>query len=82
MSQELADRFEREAMPDRGMPEDYLLVPRIMGRTVQVPAAVTVVAVLIGATLLGLVGALVAIPAAAPIRLVLQEVTFRRMDRS
>src|ERR1700722_8691346 len=62
--------------------EDYLLVPRIMGRTVQVPAAVTVVAVLIGAPLLGLIGALVAIPAAAAIRLVLQEVTFRRMDRA
>ena len=62
--------------------EDYLLVPRIMGRTVQVPAAVTVVAVLIGGTLLGLIGALVAIPAAAAIRLVLGEVTFRRMDRT
>jgi len=62
--------------------EDYLLVPRIMGRAVKVPAAVTVVAVLIGGTLLGLVGALVAIPAAAAIRLLLAEVTFRRMDRS
>jgi predicted PurR-regulated permease PerM len=62
--------------------EDYLLVPRIMGRTVQVPAAVTVVSVLIGATLLGLVGALVAIPAAAAIRLLLKELTFRRMDRT
>ncbi len=60
--------------------EDYLLVPRIMGRTVQVPAAITVVAVLVGATLLGLVGALIAIPAAAAIRLLVQEVTFRRMD--
>ncbi|HXW44537.1 MAG TPA: AI-2E family transporter [Streptosporangiaceae bacterium] len=60
--------------------EDYLLVPRVMGRTVQVPAAVTVVAVLIGAALLGLIGALVAIPAAAAVRLLLQEVTFRRMD--
>jgi predicted PurR-regulated permease PerM len=62
--------------------EDYLLVPRVMGRTVKVPAAVTVVAVLIGGTLLGLVGALVAIPAAAAIRLLLHEVTFRRMDRT
>jgi predicted PurR-regulated permease PerM len=62
--------------------EDYLLVPRVMGRTVQVPAAVTVVSVLIGAALLGLVGALVAIPAAAAVRLLLQEVTFRRMDRA
>jgi predicted PurR-regulated permease PerM len=62
--------------------EDYLLVPRIMGRTVQVPAAVTIVSVLIGATLLGLVGALVAIPAAAAIRLLLKELTFRRMDQT
>jgi predicted PurR-regulated permease PerM len=62
--------------------EDYLLVPRIIGRTVQVPAVVTLVAVLLGATLLGLIGALVAIPAAAAIRLLLQEVTFRRMDRA
>jgi predicted PurR-regulated permease PerM len=60
--------------------EDYLLVPRIMGKTVEVPAVVTVVAVLIGAALLGLIGALVAIPAAAAIRLLLHEVTFRRMD--
>jgi len=60
--------------------EDYLLVPRIMGRTVEVPPAVTVVAVLIGAALLGLIGALVAIPAAAAVRLLLQEITFRRMD--
>lgn len=62
--------------------EDYLLVPRIMGRTVQVPAVVTVVAVLLGGALLGLVGALVAIPAAATIRLLILEITFRRMDRS
>jgi len=62
--------------------EDYLVVPRIMGRAVQVPAVVTVVAVLVGGALLGLVGALVAIPAAATIRLLIQEITFRRMDRS
>jgi predicted PurR-regulated permease PerM len=62
--------------------EDYLLVPRIMGRTVKVPAMATVVAVLIGAALLGLIGALVAIPAAAAVRLLLNEVTFRRMDSS
>jgi predicted PurR-regulated permease PerM len=62
--------------------EDYLIVPRIMGRTVQVPAVVSLVAVLIGGTLMGIVGALVAIPAAAAIRLFLQEVVFRRLDTS
>jgi predicted PurR-regulated permease PerM len=53
-----------------------------MSRTVQVPAVVTIVAVLVGAALLGLIGALVAIPVAAAVRLLLQEVTFHRMDRS
>ena len=62
--------------------EDYLIVPRIMGRTVEVPAVVSLVAVLIGGVLLGIVGALVAIPVAAAIRLILNEVTFPRMDKS
>ena len=62
--------------------EDYLIVPRIMGRTVEVPAVVSLVAVLVGGVLLGIVGALVAIPVAAAIRLILNEVTFPRMDKS
>jgi predicted PurR-regulated permease PerM len=62
--------------------EDYLLVPRIMGSTVKVPAVVSLVAVLVGGTLMGIIGALVAIPVAAALRLLLHEVTFRRLDRS
>lgn len=62
--------------------EDYFLVPRIMGKTVQVPGAVSVVAVLVGGTLMGIVGALVAIPAAAALRLLLEEVAFHRLDDS
>ncbi len=62
--------------------EDYLIVPKVMGRTVQVPAVVSLVAVLLGGALMGIVGALVAIPAAAAIRLFLQEVVFRRLDTS
>jgi predicted PurR-regulated permease PerM len=62
--------------------EDYLLVPRIMGSAVKVPAVVSVVAVLVGGALLGIIGALVAIPVAAALRLLLQEVAFRRLDRS
>jgi len=62
--------------------EDYFIVPRVMGRTVQVPATVTLVAVLIGGTLLGIIGALVAIPVAAAGRLLLQEIAFRRLDNS
>ena len=53
-----------------------------MGHTVQVPAIVSLVAVLIGGVLLGIVGALIAIPVAAAVRLLLQEIAFRRLDRS
>jgi predicted PurR-regulated permease PerM len=62
--------------------EDYLLVPRIIGRAVEVPALVTVVAVLVGAALLGIVGALVAIPAAAALLLLTREMLFPRLDRT
>jgi predicted PurR-regulated permease PerM len=62
--------------------EDYLLTPRIMGSAVKVPAVVSVVAVLVGGALLGIIGALVAIPVAAALRLLLDEVMFRRLDRS
>jgi predicted PurR-regulated permease PerM len=43
---------------------------------------VSVVAVLVGGTLMGLIGALIAIPVAAALRLLLHEVVFRRLDRS
>jgi predicted PurR-regulated permease PerM len=62
--------------------EDYLIVPRILGRTVQVPAVVTVVALLVGGALMGIIGALVAIPVAAALRLLLEEVAFHRLDSS
>ena len=61
--------------------EDYFLVPRIIGRAVEVPALVTVVAVLIGGALLGIIGALVAIPIAAAILLLAREMLFPRLDR-
>jgi predicted PurR-regulated permease PerM len=62
--------------------EDYLIVPRILGRTVQVPAVVTLVAVLVGGALMGIIGALVAIPVAAAVRLLIYEVAFHRLDSS
>jgi predicted PurR-regulated permease PerM len=62
--------------------EDYLLVPRIIGRVLKVPALVTVVAVLLGGALLGIVGALVAIPAAAALLLLTQEVLFPCLDHT
>jgi predicted PurR-regulated permease PerM len=60
--------------------EDYLLVPRVMRHAVNVTPVVTVLAVLIGGALLGIIGALVAIPVAASIKLVLEYSVFPRID--
>lgn len=62
--------------------ENYILYPRIMKRSVDVSPAATVVAVLIGGSLLGAVGALLAIPIAAGVQLVLQEVVAPRQDNA
>ncbi len=62
--------------------EDYLLSPKVFGRVLRMPALVTVCAILIGGSLLGLVGALIALPTAAAIMLLVREVLFPRLDRS
>jgi len=62
--------------------EDYLLVPRVMRHAVNVSPVVTVLAVIIGGALLGIVGALVAIPIAAGIKLILEQTVFPRFDNS
>jgi predicted PurR-regulated permease PerM len=53
-----------------------------MSRTVHVSPGITVLASLIGAAVLGLVGALIAIPVAATIQLLLEELAFPRMDQT
>jgi predicted PurR-regulated permease PerM len=54
--------------------------PRVLRRTVDVSPVVTVVAVIIGGGLLGIVGALVAVPTAAAIQLLLTEVVYPARD--
>ncbi len=61
--------------------EDYLLNPRVMKHTVKVTPGLTIIATLIGGSLLGIIGALIAIPIAATIHLLLQEVAFPRQNR-
>jgi predicted PurR-regulated permease PerM len=61
--------------------ENYVVYPRVMRRAVDVPAALTVVAALLGGALLGVVGALLAIPTAAAVLLVVRQVVIPRMDR-
>ena len=62
--------------------EDYLISPRVLKRTVDVRPVVTIVAVLLGGSLLGIIGALIAVPAAAAIQLILTEVVYPRMDNA
>ncbi len=61
--------------------ENYVIAPRIFARSVAVPGTVAVVAALIGGSLLGLLGALVAVPLAAVVLLVIQEVVVPHQDR-
>lgn len=60
--------------------EAYIISPRIMGRAVAVPGAVVVIAALAGGSLLGLLGALVAIPVAASILIIYRQVVIPRQN--
>lgn len=52
--------------------EDRVLVPKVYGSTLRIPTIAVVIAILIGAQLLGILGALVALPIAAAIRVVVE----------
>ncbi|QMU98091.1 AI-2E family transporter [Microbacterium esteraromaticum] len=60
--------------------EAYLIAPRIMSRAVSVPGAVVVIAALSGGALLGLLGALIAIPVAASVLIIYRQVLIPRMN--
>ena len=60
--------------------EAYVLNPRIMARAVKVPGVVVVIAALVGGTLLGILGALIAIPVAAAAQLIIREVVVPRQN--
>jgi predicted PurR-regulated permease PerM len=53
--------------------ENNLIQPQIQKRTVNVHPLITIVAVLFGSTLLGVLGAIVAIPVAASIQILIRE---------
>ncbi|MEZ0088919.1 AI-2E family transporter [Streptacidiphilus sp. EB129] len=59
--------------------EDYLIVPRAMKFAVEVHPLVTILAVLVGGSLMGIIGALIAIPVAVAIGLFLDEAVFPRI---
>jgi predicted PurR-regulated permease PerM len=60
--------------------EAYVLTPRVMNRAVSVPGSLVVIGALVGGTLLGLPGALVAIPVTASLLLIIKQVVVPRQD--
>lgn len=61
--------------------EAYFISPRIMQKAVAVPGAVAVISVIAGGTLLGVLGALIAIPTAAAVMLLVREVYIVHQDK-
>jgi predicted PurR-regulated permease PerM len=60
--------------------EAYIISPRVMKKAVAVPASLVVIAALMGGTLLGILGAVVAIPLAASVLLIVREVWMPRQQ--
>ncbi|WP_306919614.1 MULTISPECIES: AI-2E family transporter [unclassified Arthrobacter] len=60
--------------------EAYFISPRVMQKAVAVPGAVAVISVIAGGSVLGVLGALIAIPTAAAIMLLVKEIFIVRQD--
>jgi predicted PurR-regulated permease PerM len=56
--------------------ESRFLIPKIYGSALRLPSSIVLVALLCGGTLLGIVGALLALPAAAAIRMLVEQLRF------
>ncbi|HOB58099.1 MAG: AI-2E family transporter [Microbacteriaceae bacterium] len=54
--------------------EAYVLTPRIVGKAIRIPGSLVLIGAMVGATLLGLLGALVACPVSASILLITKKV--------
>ncbi|MGF6823588.1 putative PurR-regulated permease PerM [Microbacterium sp. ZKA21] len=60
--------------------EAYFVTPRVMGKAVSVPAVLVIIGAMVGATLMGLLGALVAIPITASILIIIRQVVIPRQN--
>ena len=60
--------------------ESYVITPRIIGKAISIPSALVLIAAFLGATLLGLLGALVAAPLVASALLILKKVVVPRQN--
>jgi predicted PurR-regulated permease PerM len=60
--------------------ENHLLVPRVMSRQVGVSPVIVIIALLTGGSLLGVIGAILAVPTAAILHVIYQKVTDSLVD--
>ncbi|MGZ8803932.1 MAG: AI-2E family transporter [Microbacterium sp.] len=60
--------------------EAYVITPRVMSKAISIPGSLVVIGALIGGTLLGLLGALIAVPVTASILLIIKQVFIPRQD--
>lgn len=60
--------------------ESYVISPRVMNKAVSIPAALVLIAALVGGALMGVIGVLVALPVTASILLVIREVLVPQQD--
>ncbi|GAB3839379.1 AI-2E family transporter [Dactylosporangium cerinum] len=60
--------------------ENYLIYPTVMRRAVKVSDLAAILSVLLGVALMGVVGALIAIPVVAAVQLIVREVVIPRQD--
>lgn len=60
--------------------EAYVITPRVMNKAVSVPGSLVVIGALAGGTLLGLLGALVAVPVTASILIIIKQVLVPKQD--
>jgi predicted PurR-regulated permease PerM len=56
--------------------ESRVIIPRVYGRVLRLPSTAVIIALLAGGRLMGILGALLALPIAAAIRLIIEELRF------
>ena len=62
--------------------ENYVVMPRIMKKSLSMPGLVTILAAMLGTSLLGPVGGLLAVPVAAAVMLILEEVVWPKQNQT
>jgi predicted PurR-regulated permease PerM len=60
--------------------ESYVISPRVMNKAISIPAALVLIAAMVGGTLMGVLGVLVALPITASILLIINEVVVPKQD--